>query len=245
MTGIILNMENPPQSDFWERVDRLAGKYSYESLSKNTGIPSSTLRNARNRSALPKMRDGVKIADALGTTVEFLVTGNDPYYDEWKDTSLQESVTIHTPSKEELFSPKSKIILLPVLSQKISAGAGKEWSSSVEENGESLPVLERLVRLYDKNQLRVVEVRGDSMTGVHLFDGDLVIFVDGYIRGDGIYVLAIYNELYVKRLEFNPIEQKLCVISENPKYSNREYPADSDNVQICGKVVGWVHSHPH
>lgn len=35
------------------------------------------------------------------------------------------------------------------------------------------------------------------MTGVQLFDGDLVVFIHNLIGGDGIYVIAVDGELLV------------------------------------------------
>jgi len=38
------------------------------------------------------------------------------------------------------------------------------------------------------------------MTGIDIFDRDLVVFVSGVVRGDGIYVLQVGDELIVKRV---------------------------------------------
>ncbi|MGD6731364.1 MAG: hypothetical protein ACPKMZ_09865 [Pleomorphochaeta sp.] len=54
------------------------------------------------------------------------------------------------------------------------------------------------------------------MTGVQLFDGDLVVFIHNLIGGDGIYVIAVDGELLVKRLEFNHFDKKLIRKSKNP-----------------------------
>jgi phage repressor protein C with HTH and peptisase S24 domain len=87
--------------------------------------------------------------------------------------------------------------------------------------------------------------RGDSLTGIHIFDGDMVVFVPEDIRGDGIYVLRVGDELIVKRVEFDPISRKLRIMSENPRYPDRVESADGQAVEVVGKVYGWVHSHPY
>ncbi|MFA6892469.1 MAG: S24 family peptidase, partial [Sphaerochaetaceae bacterium] len=87
------------------------------------------------------------------------------------------------------------------------------------------------------------EVRGDSMTGIQLFDGDFVFAVKGYIDGDGVYVIAIAGETYVKRVEQDPVDKKLRIISENTRYQPRV--VDVDQVVVLGKVIGWLHHHPY
>lgn len=81
------------------------------------------------------------------------------------------------------------------------------------------------------------------MTGVQLFDADLVVFVSELVEGDGIYVISIDGELLVKRIEFDHFEKKLIIKSENPRYETRT--VDPERVRILGKVVGWLHHHPY
>ena len=83
------------------------------------------------------------------------------------------------------------------------------------------------------------------MTGVNLFDGDLVVFVPGIIRGDGIYVLAVGDELIVKRVEFDLVTKKIRIMSENTRYPDRVESADGQTITVVGKVFGWVHAHPY
>lgn len=115
---------------------------------------------------------------------------------------------------------------------------------NVEIVGE-LPFLTRMLRGAKPTGAKAIEVRGDSMTGINLFDGDIVIFVPGDIRSDGIYVLRVGDELIVKRVEFDPISRKLRIMSENPRYPDRVESADGQSVEVVGKVYGWVHAHPY
>jgi phage repressor protein C with HTH and peptisase S24 domain len=73
----------------------------------------------------------------------------------------------------------------------------------------------------------------------------MVVFVPGSIRGDGIYVLAVGDELIVKRVEFDPVSRKIRIMSENPRYQDRIESADGQTVRVVGKVYGWVHAHPY
>ena len=128
--------------------------------------------------------------------------------------------------------------------QKVSAGHG-EFLIEQYTPEKVLPVLERLVAHYDRNKLHVVEVKGDSMTGVQLFGGDLVVFAAEQIEGDGIYVISIDGEAFVKRLEFDKFNNQVVVHSENKRYQPKLIPADSEMMRIEGKVVGWYHNHPY
>lgn len=232
---------------FWKRVrDLLSEDLNQAWLCRKIGVSSSSLSAWINRDRIPKADMAVKIAEALGVSVEFLVTGKE--YDEDEEDTQQPVIPegqFITPSqKEYTISTNQKIIYIPILEQKISAGFGEELIDQIEPT-RILPVLERLVASYGKDRLRVVEVKGDSMTGVQLFSGDLVVFAVGHIAGDGIYVISINNEAFVKRLEFEPIENEIIIHSENNRYNSKTIAADTENVKVVGKVVGWYHNHPY
>ena len=63
--------------DFWLRVkDKLDYQYSTQKdLAEKIGESYNTLQSWINRDRLPNAEQSVKIADALNTSVEFLVTG--------------------------------------------------------------------------------------------------------------------------------------------------------------------------
>jgi phage repressor protein C with HTH and peptisase S24 domain len=132
---------------------------------------------------------------------------------------------------------------IPILASKVSAGPGQEWLPEDFRTDERLPILERFIRPYSIDKIFAAEVKGDSMTGIQLFDGDFVFAVKGYIDGDGVYVIAIAGETYVKRVEQDPVDKKLRIISENTRYQPRV--VDVDQVVVLGKVIGWLHHHPY
>jgi len=131
--------------------------------------------------------------------------------------------------------------LAPNIPQKLSAGGGQQLlEADFEESSVKAP--------YPKGWgqgLLCAEVVGDSMTGAHIFDGDLVFFKPGEVRGNGLYVVSLNGTVLVKRLEFDEIERKLTIISENPRYQQRVESADSQAITILGKVRGWMHGHPY
>lgn len=134
------------------------------------------------------------------------------------------------------------VLFVPMFSQKVSAGGGQDYLTD-EMRSERVPFIKRFARRYREENLYAAEVKGDSMTGVHLMDGDIVIFARGVIEGNGIYVITVDDEMFVKRVEFDPFEKKLSIISENPRYSTKT--VTPDRVRVEGKVIGWVHSHPY
>lgn len=81
------------------------------------------------------------------------------------------------------------------------------------------------------------------MTGIQLFDGDMAIFVRGEVEGDGIYVITVDDEVYVKRVAFNPFDRKVTIKSENDRYD--PITVDADRIILVGKVIGWLHHHPY
>jgi transcriptional regulator with XRE-family HTH domain len=60
---------------FWKRFKDLSGKDLPVSI--KTSIKQSTISMWRHRKNFPRADEAVKIAGALNTTVEFLVTGRD------------------------------------------------------------------------------------------------------------------------------------------------------------------------
>ena len=138
-----------------------------------------------------------------------------------------------------------EITMLPIISQAVAAGSGISLVENAEVIGE-LPVLHRLIAAYPRDNLRVVEVRGDSMTGINLFDGDYAVFVQGLVRDSGIYVLTLDGAVLIKRIEYDRIAHKVLIYSENPRYqSPKEIEDTNDLLRIEGKVVAWFHNHPY
>jgi len=134
---------------------------------------------------------------------------------------------------------------LPVLSQKVAAEYGTELIEKIR-TGEYIPVMKRLVAAYDSKSLRAVEVSGDSMTDVNLMNGDIVIFSQNLVAGNGIYVISVDGEALVKRLEIDKFQRVIRIHSENIKYPEPNIvPFDNDVMRIEGKVVAWFHCHPY
>ena len=202
-------------------------------LSHSTGIPLSTINNWFSNNRIPRADQACLVARALGTSVETLVLGDTMQY-------------FDSNGRPYKALPHDQVVMLPFIPQKVSAGPGQELLPPDGDVQRHLPVLASLISRYPRQQLRVVEVRGDSMTGIHLNDGDMVIFVQGLVRADGVYVITLQGDVLVKRIQFDSVARQVSIMSENPRYPTPQtVPSDSDILRIEGKVVAWFHLHPY
>jgi hypothetical protein len=129
----------------------------------------------------------------------------------------------------------------------MQAGAGPGQEVELYQPVTPQAILRRFINPWRPDQVKALEVRGDSMTKIGLFDRDIVLFVPSEREGDGVFVISIENRMQVKRLEFDLLGKTLRIISENDRYEPRVLSdqADIDRVRIEGKVVGWLHRHPY
>ena len=67
-------------TEFWNRINSLIKekKMTQETLSEVAGVKYQTLRNWSARDIFPQAPEAVRIASALGVSVEYLVTGDNP-----------------------------------------------------------------------------------------------------------------------------------------------------------------------
>lgn len=124
----------------------------------------------------------------------------------------------------------------------ITASAGNGYLNSdvmeviklIEYDSEQAKVLFKGI---DVNNLKVINISGDSMQGT--FESGDCIYVDvsqQEFNGDGIYVFTFGRSLYVKRLQL--IKDKLFVISDNKSYKEWDINKEEiDQLYIHGKVI--------
>jgi phage repressor protein C with HTH and peptisase S24 domain len=137
------------------------------------------------------------------------------------------------------------IVMVPFYNgQQVAAGAGMYVAEHQEVK--PIPVITSFLTPYNPATVKALKVKGDSMTRIGLFDGDVVFFVPISDPGDGVYVLSINTQLLVKRVEFDPFGTEIRIISENERYQPRILRGEDMNaVKIEGKVIGWLHKHPY
>lgn len=133
---------------------------------------------------------------------------------------------------------------VPVFDMRASAGAG----SIVDENPQPIHAsfyrLEwlRRVTMAGPDQLAVVRVSGDSMWDT-LHDGDHVLIdrTQVSLRKEGLFVIDVEGEVYVKRCSFRPDTKRVMMRSDNPAYPTWDN-INPDHVVVIGRVI-WLGRH--
>jgi phage repressor protein C with HTH and peptisase S24 domain len=129
---------------------------------------------------------------------------------------------------------------IELLEQEAAAGHGREVEEYVNKRTLRLPM--SLIAPYKPEKLQAVHVSGDSMAGVNIHNGDVVVFYPGLIQGNGIYVVSVENALLVKQIEFDGPGQTILLISANPAYEPRRYSGyELENIRVTGRVVACLH----
>lgn len=170
-----------------------------------------------------------KIADALEVPLSELFSFQDK-----KDTV--DKYSINSLSTER----RSDVYRVDVMDVSASAGNGNSTRDFIEVISSIEYVTEEARNLFGHrpaNQVKLINVRGDSMQGT-IEPGDL-IFVDvgvNHFDGDGIYVFDFSGDLFVKRLQ--KIKSQLHVLSDNPLYREWQITDEEmDMLHVCGKVL--------
>jgi hypothetical protein len=60
---------------FWKRVDDLKKDITMKAIVERAGLEYEVIRVQRTRNRIPRTTEAVALAGALGTTVEYLITG--------------------------------------------------------------------------------------------------------------------------------------------------------------------------
>ena len=139
---------------------------------------------------------------------------------------------------------KTGYITFQRLNVEASAGPGSE-PVAYPDVLQEIRVLESWARQtlgnVDPNKVKIITCKGDSMAPT-VRPGDIV-FVDisvKHFQAEGIYVLAWQNQLLLKRLNAL-FDGRLAIQSDNETNYKTEYvkAEQSDQLTICGKVLGW------
>lgn len=229
-----MTMKNEKYETFWNNVVRIASanRITLKALSRELGIPYSTIYNGSTRNSNPDLFFVDKFTKYFGVTYEDLLYGED---------GIESNVSNAVMKQPDQSDMSEGILYIPFISQKLSAGKGEDWKSEEDMETKLVKVVSTVAKGFETTTLFAAEAKGDSMNGIRLYDGDIVVVSKGCVRGDGIYAVSLNNEVMVKRIQFNPLDKKIYVISENPKYETIIVDADNDNFRVLGKVAGWLH----
>lgn len=188
--------------------------YTTEALSERSGVPKGTINKLLNgETRNPTASTLKRLADALGCEVAYLCG---------KTTDIPDGLT-------------NAADILPVRRRKIpligdiAAGQPIHCEEEIEITGCAEDTLADFA----------LRVRGDSMTGARIHDGDTVFIRRQDDVDDGqIAAVIIDGQATLKRLYHIP--NGLQLLSENPKYPPMifTYPA-CDSIRIIGKAVAF------
>ena len=146
-------------------------------------------------------------------------------------------------SKIELFKLENEEkLIIPLLPAKVKAGGyGSFESPALDFPEDSIDLLKHLIK--DKETTFFARVTGDSLNGIGVFDGDILIVQKGlFPRENDIVVVFYQGEFYVKRYKPKYKEnslrlEKITLKSENPNYSDMDINEDTD-FELWG-VATW------
>ena len=214
--------------DFWQRVKYLLkdNNINQQDIADALNMRTDSFSKWIQKDRLPDAEETYKIAEALGVSVEYLVTGNEAH-------------RINGLDKIPM-NGSNDIALIEMYRVEAAAGTGREVAEYYDVT--QIPVLDRFIYPYKASQVKGVVVKGDSMSGIQICHNDIVLFVPEEREGDGVFVISINNKVLVKRLEFNPAGHCVRVISENEKYAPIVIKeTDGDILTVNGRVIVVLH----
>lgn len=125
---------------------------------------------------------------------------------------------------------------LPFFSFRVPAG----FESPANDHLESRISLDELLDI-DAPQTYLVRADGESMTGVGIFDGDLLVVNRALDPAPGEVVIAAINGQPLVKT-FAREGDQLVLRSANPKYPPR-YVLEGDELMIWGVVISSIRKH--
>ncbi|WP_289174094.1 S24 family peptidase [uncultured Parasutterella sp.] len=191
-------------------------------LSRATGVSSAGVKKwVEGRVLQPKFDDVVAICDYLDISANWLMKG--------------------VGSMVETGESGSNMIALDQVDIKGSCGYGVI-------NFEEIPEIKKIYvtpawfaknfAFYNPSNIRIITAQGDSMSP-EIEDGDAVFIdiTDKETLRDGIYLLQVDGELFIKRVQ-KLIKRRIALISTNKAYKDIELDLDSDiEVRTIGRVI--------
>lgn len=194
-----------------------------EMLSVRSGVPKGTLNKLLNgETRNPTGGTLKKIADALNCPVQALCSGAAFLREDESDYSYSTGIT----NAADILPVQHRSI--PLLGE-IAAGTPIYADQTAD-------VVSCSEGIHCDFALRV---RGDSMIGARIMDGDIVFIRAQDDVDDGeIAAVVLNDEATLKRVYH--IKNGVQLLSENPKYAPMLFTLDDcDSIRILGKAVGF------
>lgn len=224
--------------EFGLRVKKLRQSLdlTQQELANKIGIGQSTIgqiESGRNKSIKPEKL--LQLANALNTTSEYLIYGNDEPINPKKAIEMPPAGSIAIQEEVDLSHTH---LAIDFYDYKLSAGTGTaDWVPNRKES----PLVFRenwfKAKRLNPSDLRAMYVRGDSMTPeLHDWDTVIIDITDLEIIDGAIYACVYKEKLYIKRIQRS--EDGILLISSNTDYETMEVNQDTaDRFQLLGRMV--------
>ena len=211
-------------------------------IARDIGMSPPGFNRIWYNDGLPNTETLIKIQESTGCDLNWLLTGKGvPYLDRTRPENAEAFPVSDTDTGavDTLGNPVDlrEFVFIPRYSVEAAAGHGQTVS-------DEKPLFCMAFRRYwienyvtrQTDKLSVIAVKGDSMEGI-LNHGDNILINHAETEPrDGLYVLRIGNDLFVKRVQRIP--GKLLVTSANPHYAPFEIDLShtDDDIAIVGRV---------
>lgn len=208
-------------------------KMANELTENGYSITFKTISGYENAFRQPSVQFLTGLTKVYDANPNWLLTGNgEMFLNKEKEYSIPQNLNFED------------ITFIPHVDLKVSAGYGS-ISDEINMTKDYMAFLKEWIFKnvhVSAESLVLFTINGDSMDSPtsQIKDGGLIL-VDKSItefKNDGVYVIALDDALYVKRLQILP-GRRLKVKSDNLNYDPFEVALDTDNFHIVGKVI-WA-----
>ena len=208
-------------------------KMANELTENGYSITFKTISGYENAFRQPSVQFLTGLTKVYDANPNWLLTGNgEMFLNKEKEYSIPQNLNFED------------ITFIPHVDLKVSAGYGS-ISDEINMTKDYMAFLKEWIFKnvhVSVESLVLFTVNGDSMDSPtsQIKDGGLIL-ADKSItefKNDGVYVIALDDALYVKRLQILP-GRRLKVKSDNLNYDPFEVALDTDNFHIVGKVI-WA-----
>lgn len=151
---------------------------------------------------------------------------------------ISNSAGIQIPSFLRAKKRNDEFAEVEIISATASCGNGVECLNSevIGKHLISKDCFRQMTQTEDK-YIKILPISGDSMQPT--INNNDYVMVDMSIKsptGDGLYLLCIRNDLFVKRIRFDFIHNTATILSDNPLYPPLE-TNDPDGIKVLGKII--------
>lgn len=231
-----------------ERLQMLIGDRAISAKAHEWGVPNATLSAMLKRGTDPSVRNALKIAEAEGVSIQWLLAGTGPMQEQPATKALPARVVLD-----------DDFVMVNDMSNVEAAAGGGAYVTDEDATGRMAFRREWIAREgLNAKALRIIRARGDSMEPTIQDGAPILVEVFAYagdggdikyirsgnspeevVRRDGVYVIQLNDRLLVKRLQLDMLGG-LLVMSDNQAYKDIHIPANQiGEIAVVGRVV-WT-----